>query len=79
MREVNAVRRLIVCVKILAHDGRIPKPLRGAAAVGLLPLPGPFDEAILLLVAIPLIVFYRQSMREAWRQAAARRRQPTAT
>jgi hypothetical protein len=69
---VSGVRRLILCVKILARDPRIPKPLRAAVAVGLLPLPGPLDEAILLLVAIPLIVFYRQSMREAWQQAGAR-------
>jgi hypothetical protein len=72
MCDVNALRRLIVCVKILARDRRIPKPLRAAAAVGLLPLPGPLDEAILLLVAVPLLVFYRQSMRDAWQNAASR-------
>jgi hypothetical protein len=68
---VNAVRRLITCAAILARDRRIPRPLRGAAAIGLLPLPGPLDEAILLLVALPLLVFYRQPMREAWEQAQA--------
>ena len=71
MSRVNTVRRLLVCVKVLARDGRVPKPLRGAAAVGLLPLPGPFDEMILLLVAIPLVLFYPQPMRDAWRQAAS--------
>ena len=71
---MNALRRLIVCVTILARDRRIPTPLRGAAVVGLLPLPGPLDEAILLLVAVPLLVFYRQSMRDAWLQAASRTR-----
>jgi hypothetical protein len=69
---MSAVRRMVVCVTILARDRRIPRPLRGAAAVGLLPLPGPFDEAVLLLVAIPLLIFYRQPMREAWQQAEAR-------
>jgi hypothetical protein len=58
-----------MCVTILARDRRIPRPLRVAAAAGLLPIPGPFDEAVLLLVAIPLLVFYRQRMREAWQQA----------
>jgi hypothetical protein len=68
---MKTLRRLIASVKILARDSRIPKPLRGAVAVGLLPLPGPFDEAILLLVAIPLLAFYRQPMREAWQQAGS--------
>lgn len=68
---VRSIRRLIACVRILARDSRIPKPLRGAAAIGLLPLPGPIDEAILLLVAIPLLLFYRAALRDAWRQAAA--------
>jgi hypothetical protein len=71
---MTTARRLISCVRILAGDRRIPKPLRGAAALGLLPLPGPLDELILLLVALPMFVFYRQPMREAWAQASARHR-----
>ena len=65
-----AVRRLIRAVKILARDGRIPRPLRGLAAFGVLPIPGPFDEAVLLIVGLLLWTFYPQSLREAWRQAA---------
>jgi hypothetical protein len=65
-----AVRRLIRAVKILAIDGRVPRPLRGLAAFGALPIPGPFDEAVLLIVGLLLWTFYRQSLREAWRQAA---------
>jgi len=57
-------------VKILARDGRIPRPLRWLAAVGLLPVPGPFDEAVLLVVALLLFVFYRPVLREAWERAA---------
>ena len=53
----------------LVRDGRIPKPLRGLAAVALLPIPGPVDEAVLLLLAPILFVFYRQPLREAWRDA----------
>jgi hypothetical protein len=69
---MKALRRLIASVAILARDSRIPRALRGLIAVGLLPLPGPFDEAILVLVAIPLLAFYRQPMREAWQQAGSR-------
>lgn len=62
------VARTVRAVAILARDDRIPKPLRALAALGLLPIPGPFDEAILLLVALPLFIFYRQPLREAWTQ-----------
>ena len=64
------IRRLVRAVALLARDGRVPRPLRGLVAFGLLPLPGPFDEAVLLLVALILWVFYRDSLRRAWGQAA---------
>jgi len=60
------VRRLLRTVRLLARDGRIPKPLRGLAAFGVLPIPGPVDELVLLLVGVVLWVFYRQMLREAW-------------
>jgi hypothetical protein len=63
-------RRLLRAVRIAARDERIPRPLRWLAAVGLLPIPGPFDEAILLAAAVPLALFYRGPLREAWRAAA---------
>lgn len=56
-------------MKLLARDERIPKPLRWIAALALLPIPGPFDEAVLLLVSVPLFVFYREPLRDAWRLA----------
>lgn len=68
-------RRLIRTVEILARDGRIPKPLRGLAAFGVLPVPGPFDEAVLLVVGVLLWAFYRDSLRDAW--GAAARPRPT--
>ena len=58
-------------MRILARDGRIPRPLRGLVALGLLPVPGPFDEAVLLLAAAVLFVFYRGPLRAAWRDAEA--------
>ncbi len=56
-------------MKLLARDTRVPRPLRWIAATGLLPIPGPVDEAVLLLVAPIFLIFYRESMRDAWRLA----------
>jgi len=58
-------------MKLLARDRRIPKPLRWIAGLALLPIPGPVDEVILLLIAPILFVFYREPMREAWRRSPA--------
>jgi hypothetical protein len=40
------------------------------AALGLFPIPGPFDEIILLFAALPLALFYRGPLAEAWRRTA---------
>jgi hypothetical protein len=56
-------------MKLLARDSRIPRPLRWIAGLALLPIPGPVDEVILLLIAPILFVFYREPMREAWQRA----------
>jgi hypothetical protein len=69
---VSFLQRVIRAVRIAAKDQRIPKPLRWLAAFGLLPIPGPFDEAILLIVAVPLALFYRAQLRDAWRVANAK-------
>ena len=61
--------RTIRAVRIVVREERIPRPLRWLAAIGLLPIPGPFDEALLLLVALILFVFYRPPLRDAWRRA----------
>jgi len=57
-------------MRLLAQDNRIPRWLRWIAGIGLLPIPGPVDEAVLILVAPVFVVFYREPMREAWRRAA---------
>jgi hypothetical protein len=67
-------RRTVRAVRIAATDKRIPRPLRTFAALGLLPIPGPFDELILVLVAVPLALFHRGPLAEAWKRAA----EPTA-
>ena len=64
----NLVRALRATT-IVVRDGRIPKPLRWGGALGALPVPGPFDEALLLVVAGILWLFYRDQLREAWRHA----------
>jgi hypothetical protein len=66
---VGFFKRVIRAVRIAATDRRIPRPLRWLAAFGLAPIPGPFDEALLLIVALPLALFYREPLAEAWSQA----------
>jgi hypothetical protein len=63
------VARTTRAVKLLARDGRIPRPLRWAAGIGLLPIPGPLDEAVLLIVALLLWAFYREALVDAWRRS----------
>jgi hypothetical protein len=63
--------RTIRAVGLLTRDPSIPKPLRWLLALSLLPIPGPFDEAVLLLIAPLLFVFYRAPLRAAWRDGAS--------
>ena len=46
------VLRTLRAMRLLATDGRIPRPLRWLAVLGLLPIPGPFDETILLILSL---------------------------
>jgi hypothetical protein len=64
------LRRTLRAVKLLVRDNGVPRWLRGLAAFGVAPLPGPFDEAVLLLVAAILWLGYRDRLRAAWRDAA---------
>jgi len=57
---------------LVVGDRRIPRPLRRLAGLALLPVPGPFDEAVLVLIAVPLFVFYRRQVRDAWCRAGVR-------
>jgi hypothetical protein len=64
------VRRTARAVKIVVGHRGIPRPLRWLAGLALLPIPGPFDEALLLVVAAILFVFYRHELQQAWKEAA---------
>jgi hypothetical protein len=65
------VRRTVRAVKIVVRDGRIPWPIRWGGALGLLPVPGPFDEVVLVLVSGVLWIFYRDQLSEAWAAAGS--------
>ena len=71
---LTSARRVFRAVRFAATDSRIPRPLRWLAALGLLPVPGPFDEIVLLVVAVPLALFYREPLADAWRRAVATQR-----
>jgi hypothetical protein len=71
LRGVRAfIGRTLRAIRIAARDSRIPKPVRWIAGIGLLPIPGPVDELLLLLVAPVLFTLYREPMRDAWNAAA---------
>ena len=63
------LKRIARAVRLLVQDGSLPRWLRGLAALGLAPIPGPFDEAVLLVVAAILWLGYRERLRAAWRAA----------
>jgi len=67
---MSTLRRTLAAVRLLARDGGLPRWLRGLAAVGLAPIPGPVDEVVLLVVAAILWLGYRDRLRAAWRDAA---------
>ena len=61
--------RTVRATAILVRDRSIPRPLRWLAAFALLPIPGPVDEAVLLLLAPVFFLFYGEPMRDAWHRA----------
>lgn len=67
---MGSIRRVVRAVRLLARDDGLPRWLRGLAAVGLAPVPGPFDEVVLLVVAAILWLGYRDRLRAAWQKSA---------
>lgn len=45
--------------KRLVKEPHLPRPLRALIAFALLPIPGPVDEAALVVAALTIAVFYR--------------------
>ena len=72
-RRGGSIARTFRAVRLAATDERIPRPLRWLAALGLAPIPGPFDELVLLIVAVPLALLYRDPLKDAWAGAASGR------
>jgi hypothetical protein len=68
---VQRVKRTVRTVRLLARDGGLPRWLRGLTAIGLAPIPGPFDEVVLLVVAAILWLGYRERLRAAWHDAGS--------
>ena len=66
---MTRLRRILATAKTVARDPRVPRWTRGLLAVGLLPIPGPFDEAVLLVALVLLLVRHRPIVRDAWREA----------
>ena len=70
MRE--RVRLWLRALKTLSRDPRIPRPVRWLLVVSVLPIPGPIDEAVGLLVLGVIAVFWRPVLRDALTQAHQR-------
>jgi hypothetical protein len=65
------LKRLLKLVKLLARDPRVPRPVRALILVGLLPVPGPFDEIVLVGAVTLLLVIRPGLIRALWRESAA--------
>jgi hypothetical protein len=72
-RLAAGMRRALRAMRIVARDGRIPRWLRVALGIGLLPIPGPVDELVLLVAAPLAWLLYRGPLREAWVSAGTSR------
>ncbi|MHB8312240.1 MAG: hypothetical protein ACYDD0_02915 [Candidatus Dormibacteria bacterium] len=57
------IRAVVRALRRLVADERLPGPVRWLLVFGLLPIPGPVDEAALVLAAL-LLLCYRRRVRE---------------
>ena len=63
-RVSERTRSLLRLLPALVRDGRIPRSIRWLLVIGLLPIPGPFDEAVGLVALGLIAVFYRGVLRD---------------
>lgn len=68
-RPARFAARTLRAMRLVARDGRIPRPLRAVLAFGVLPIPGPVDEIALIVAAPVAWLLYRRPLAEAWRAA----------
>jgi len=66
------LKRLLELAKLLARDPRIPRPVRALIVIGLLTVPGPFDEVVLVGSLVLLLVIRPGLFRALWRESARR-------
>jgi hypothetical protein len=64
-------QRLLRAARYATTDDRIPKPLRVFAVLGLIPVPGASD-VVLVIAAVPLGLFYREPLADAWRRSGVK-------
>ena len=62
--------RLLRMARALVSDKRVPRGVRPAIALSLLPWPGPLDEALLVVALVVLAVMRPGVIGELWREAA---------
>ena len=65
------MRRHLRVAKALAQDPSIPRWLRWMLLFGLLPIPGPVDDLVVVVAAVILVTFYRHRIRHHYDREAA--------
>lgn len=68
---IGTAKRLVRCGVLLAQSRRLPLPIRGLLAFGLLPVPGPLDEAVLVVAVVLLAAHpgWRREVGTCWRKS----------
>lgn len=68
---MTRLRILLRTGKIMTRDKRIPRWLRwGIVASVAIPLPGPIDEGVALVLVLVVCLFWRVAVREAYAKAS---------
>lgn len=64
--------RVVRTGNALRKDGRVPRPIRWALCISpfCLLIVGPFDEIIVGVLLLALVVFWREPLLDAWRSTS---------